>query len=225
MTFPITIVDNFFDKPDLIYEQLEDIEYQQTQDGAYPGERSDPLKEINPHLFNEFSFRLFGLFFDMPQGAFAMTATVQRIYPLSKEKYSKLNRGWVHTDGCTAEFGGVIYLNKNPEEDTGTDIYESLTGCQHRDFQAENLKRLHYKGELGDRKEEYEQAFDSINGHFIKTVSVQNRYNRLVLFNGKTPHAVTTLGSNFEVPRYTIAFFCQGVLGSTSPYIRAGIPG
>ena len=189
MSYPVTIVDNFFDKPDLIYHHLKHLEYLPNTGGSYPGERSSQLKEINPQLFNEFTFRLFGLFYNTCPTTFCLSASFQRIYPFSKEKYSKFNRGWIHTDGKSAEFGGVLYLNKNPEEDTGTDIYESVTGCYNRDDKADNLKRLLYMNQLGDRKEEYEQAFDNNNSHYIKTVSVQNRYNRLVLFRSNRWHS------------------------------------
>ena len=40
MTFPVTIVDNFFEEPDLIVEEANKLKYFNPQTGNWPGTRT-----------------------------------------------------------------------------------------------------------------------------------------------------------------------------------------
>ena len=66
-------------------------------------------------------------------------------------------------------------------------------------------------------EEEYEKAFDAMADQYVETVTVENVYNRLVLFNNKTHHGVKTFGTK---PRLTLNFFGIDFSGKRPPFVR-----
>ena len=79
------------------------------------------------------------------------------------------------------------------------------------------IKERHYLGEdIPD--EEYDEAFNAMMDQFVETVTVENVYNRLVLFNSKTYHGVKTFGNK---PRLTLNFFGMGMSGKLPPIMRS----
>ena len=57
-------------------------------------------------------------------------------HPFCEDKYDNKNRGWIHQDIDTW-FGGIVYLTKNPEPDTGTSVYKVKKGFS---FQLQEKK-------------------------------------------------------------------------------------
>ena len=49
--FPITIVDNFFERPDEVLDMAMNVEYNEPQRTNYPGVTSKKISELNPSLF------------------------------------------------------------------------------------------------------------------------------------------------------------------------------
>ena len=43
---------------------------------------------------------------------------------MHEDKYHVKNRGWIHKD-ISRVIGGIVYLSKDPEEDTGTSLYKN----------------------------------------------------------------------------------------------------
>ena len=66
--------------------------------------------------------------------------------------------------------------------------------------------------------EEYNRAFDSMNNQYTETVTIENVYNRLVVFNNKTHHGVKTYGPR---SRLTLNFFGIDFSGKRPPLQRA----
>ena len=122
----------------------------------------------------------------------------------------------MHQDHDTF-FGGIVYLKKDPEPDTGTSIYRVKQGFSFQYESELKMKEQIYKSqEIDDQK--YEEAFDSMQDQYIETVRVENVYNRLLLFSGNTHHGVQTFGSS---PRLTLNFFGMGQYGKIAPIMRA----
>ena len=65
---------------------------------------------------------------------------------------------------------------------------------------------------------EYEKAYDTMRDQFEETVTIENVYNRFVMFNGNTHHGVQTFGSK---PRLTLNFFGMAQTGKIPPLLRA----
>ena len=201
MTYPITIVDDFFEDPDGIVEMAESMKYYTPNTGNWPGTRTKNLHVEDKRFFNYFGQKLHLLFYESPPEYWNLQCHFQLIDPFCEDKYSKKNRGWIHKDIDTW-FGGIVYLQKDPEPDTGTSAYRVKRGFSHQFADEINIKEMQYRSENVDDAE-YDKAYDAMRNQFEETVSIANVYNRFVLFNNVTHHGVQTFGTK---PRLTLNF-------------------
>ena len=132
----------------------------------------------------------------------------------SKNQYDKKNCGWVHSDEYN--FGGVIFLTKNPDDDTGVTIYKSKNGHHSITSQEEQIKNTHFLGSIVD-DDSFNQSYNTYHNQFEDTIKIKNIYNRLVLFNNDTLHAVQTYGTK---ERLTIPFFNTNISNKLPPLYR-----
>jgi len=222
-SFPAIIVDDFFENPDAIVEMASSLTYTPQEEGIWPGVRTDLLSDINDvniiRLFHYIGQKIFDLFGNNPAN-WGMYTTFQKIQPFSENKWDKLNRGWVHFDGMyqsPVKFGGIIYLNKNADKDTGTSIYKTKNGFHtYEDHEIDQKKKL-YSGNCIDI-DKYERIYDEYHDQFVETIRVDNIYNRLLLFGGDTLHGVRTFGTE---ERLTLPFFCYEYGSLTPPLLRS----
>ena len=216
MTYPVTIVDNFFEDPDAVVKMAEEMKYYNPNTGNWPGMRTKQLSVEENRFFKYFGNKLHLLFVDSVPEYWNMQCHFQKINPFCEDKYSKRNRGWIHQDhDCW--FGGIVYLTKNPAPDTGTSIYKAKNGYSFQMANEIKYKESNYRSEeVNDL--EYERAFDSMQEQYVETVTVENVYNRFVLFSGNTHHGVKTFGSS---PRLTLNFFGMGQYGKIPPVMRS----
>ena len=208
MSYPLIIKDNFFSDPDAIVNIINHVDYSLSSNN-YPGVRTKSLDEINPKLYEHIFQKIFLLLHDQLPLRFESNLKVgfHKIKPFVEgDKWDKKNRGWVHTDGCL--FGGVIYLDKNPDKDAGTSIYKSKDGFDVQTQENIDAKELFYSGQLIDDGHYY-NAYDRVRNQYEETLKIPNVYNRLVLIPNDQPHAMTTIG---DKERNTLVFFCFGGL-------------
>ena len=216
MTYPITIVDDFFEDPDGIVEMANELKYYNPNSGNWPGTRTKNLHIETPRFFQYFGAKLHLMFYESVPDYWNLQSHFQLIHPFCDDKYSKKNRGWVHQDIDTW-FGGIVYLTPDPEPDTGTSVYKVKRGFSHQLGDEISKKEALYRSEnISDA--EYEPAYDSMRDQFEETVSIANVYNRFVMFNGNTHHGVQTFGST---PRLTLNFFGMAQQGKLPPLLRA----
>ena len=202
MTYPITIVDDFFEDPDAIVKMANELKYYPPDTGNWPGMRTKQLHVVEDRFFQYFGEKIMLLFHDNTPEYWKLQSHFQKILPFHEDQYDKLNRGWIHQDLDTY-FGGIVYLTKDPEPDTGTSIYKTTTGFAMQYASELKLKERKYRGEEVDR-EEYCKAYDAAHAQYKESGTIENVYNRLVLFNNKTHHGVQTLGTK---DRLTLNFF------------------
>tara|TARA_B100000131_G_C17853193_1_gene506827 strand:- start:67 stop:699 length:633 start_codon:yes stop_codon:yes gene_type:complete len=208
MSYPLIIKDNFFSDPDAIVNIINHVDYSLSSNN-YPGVRTKSLDEINPKLYEHIFQKIFLLLHDQLPLRFESNLKVgfHKIKPFVEgDKWDKKNRGWVHKDGCL--FGGVIYLDKNPDKDAGTSIYKSKDGFDVQTQENIDAKELFYSGQLIDDGHYY-NAYDRVRNQYEETLKIPNVYNRLVLIPNDQPHAMTTIG---DKERNTLVFFCFGGL-------------
>ena len=211
MSYPLIIKDNFFSDPDAIVNIINHVDYSLSSNN-YPGVRTKSLDEINPKLYEHIFQKIFLLLHDQLPLRFDVKVGVQKIKPFVEgDKWDKKNRGWVHKDGCL--FGGVIYLDKNPDKDAGTSIYKSKDGFDVQTQENIDAKELFYSGQLIDDGHYY-NAYDRVRNQYEETLKIPNVYNRLVLIPGDQWHCMTTTG---DKERHTLTFFCSDVTGVYSP--------
>ena len=208
MSYPLIIKDNFFSDPDAIVNIINHVDYSLSSNN-YPGVRTKSLDEINPKLYEHIFQKIFLLLHDQLPLRFESNLKVgfHKIKPFVEgDKWDKKNRGWVHKDGCL--FGGVIYLDKNPDKDAGTSIYKSKDGFDVQTQENIDAKELFYSGQLIDDGHYY-NAYDRVRNQYEETLKIPNVYNRLVLIPNDQPHAMTTIG---DKERNTLVFLCFGGL-------------
>jgi hypothetical protein len=199
--FPITVVDDFFEYPDEVREFALQQEYFLDVENRWPGKRTKPLHEINFSLFNSTVNKVIYLFYNSNKTKISWNAAAQ-----FQKVDSKYNEGWVHTDDnlCT----GIIYLSKSKNK-CGTTIYRPI------DPLSASLKNV-------DKKIESFKNTDLItntdgfrlenNKQFRPTVTVQEEYNRLVLFDGHLIHSANEFyGAEDDSARLTLVFFIRQI--------------
>ncbi len=216
MTYPITIVDDFFEDPDAIVEMANALKYYPPDRGNWPGLRTKQLHVVEERFFNYFGEKVHLLFHDSKPEYWNMQTHFQKIEPFSEDQYDPLNRGWVHQDIDT-HFGGIVYLNKDPSPDSGTSIYKTTSGYGFQYPDEITMKEKLYRGEEID-PDEYRKVWKKVHAQYIPTVRVENVYNRFVLFNNKTHHGVYTFGTQ---ERLTLNFFGMHMSGKIPPLQRS----
>ena len=215
MTYPVTIVDDFFDDPDKIVELAEELKWYQPDTGNWPGTRTKQLHVENERFFNYFGQKIHHLFHDTHPSYWELQAHFQKIKPFSDDQWDKRNQGWIHQDLDTW-FGGIVYLSKDPCPNSGTSIYTAHKGYSLQTPLEMSYKEKLYRGEAFDIND-YNDAWDSMREQYTETVTVENVYNRFVLFSGKTHHGVKTFGTK---PRLTLNFFGLQMTGHLPPLLR-----
>ena len=157
------------------------------------------------------------MFHDSVPDTWELQLHFQKIQPFHTDKYHKKNRGWIHQDLDTW-FGGIVYLNKNPEPNTGTTIYRPKYGFTRQTNKELNQKEALYRNEELDL-DEYNKAWDIMYDQYIETVKIENVYNRFVLFPAYAHHGVETYGHKQE--RITLNFFGREMTGHIPPNLRS----
>ena len=110
----------------------------------------------------------------------------------------------------------IVYLSKNPCPNSGTSVFTPKHGFSHQRPEEIQQKEKLYKEGVVDI-DEYNEAWDSMREQYTETVTVENVYNRFVLFSGKTHHGVKTFGTK---PRLTLNFFGMNMTGHLPPLLR-----
>lgn len=203
---PVTIVDDFFDHPDLWRKLADNCEYFPAKNGTWPGVRSNPIQSISPDAFDVLCQKFFAIFYDgtLEQIGWSVDARFQKVS-------AKDGEGWVHQDQC--KVSGIVYLSPDPDPRAGTSVYEPAEICtiKHQDVKS-NL----FKGNV-DLK--FAEPYRNINNNqYIETINVSNKYNRLVAFDGHLPHKANIYDANAG-ERLTLVFFVNNI---SAPYTPIG---
>lgn len=217
--FPTTILDNFFDNPhDIInISKSSKITWKPSENGSWPGVRSQSLVNINKDLFMFIIKKYFFTFFnyeDMDAVNCQAMSVFQRIGP--KTKY-----GWVHNDFPDIHTF-IIYLTPNANLLSGTCTYNTPASYLkklplEKDKYLMEIKKSHYLGKTSI--EEAESARLEHNSQFEKNVMVGNRFNRLVGFDSHIYHGVEEFGTGTE-ERLTLITFIHKLSCPPTPYQR-----
>ena len=207
--FPVTIVDNFYENPEIVRDFALSQEYYPTN-GRYPGERTESISSISQEFFNNFCERLFSLFYDFSRTRLTwnVETSFQKIKNLSNDKNSKFNEGWIHPDDCI--FSGVVYLSKS---NSGTSIY--YPKVQGVETTSQDEKHIFYSGKEID-EEVYANAVTENNNNFYETIKVSGEFNRLILFEEGLHHGVPSFYSENE-DRLTQVFFVYEINDVEAP--------
>ena len=193
---PITVIDTFLEAPELWREYALKQEYYRDECAPYPGLRTKPLNELNPDLFASLAKKLV----KHCHGAIEFPH-LQITFTLVDETFGT---GWLHQDEPHYNIAGVIYLNPISPLGTGTGFYN------HAGVTVESFMHLaidEYNSEPADRTK-FETDKLRQKSIFNKTMTVENEFNRCVMFHPNHWHGADRFfGNSRETTRLTINFF------------------
>lgn len=216
--FPITVIDDFYPDPDYIRNFALSQEFTPSPNGGWPGKRTKDIMELDVELHQFFIKTIMNVFYPMEfEYSCDVETSFQLIESRSDDQYHPKNRGWIHHDAVV--FGGVVYLTKDPEPDTGTTIYKPKNG-HHRHKQIWiQTKSDDYLNQSKLSSDEYETIMNDQYSMFNESVSVENVYNRCVLFGGNVIHGAKTFGTRKgKDARLTQSFFCHSLQSPMDTY-------
>lgn len=178
---PITIVDQFFQDPSLIVKAAHKLEYYKPSDGAYYGERTANLWEVDRVLASYIITQVLQLIVKVTNKEAVKVDSEIRFQrmPASKEGFDK---GWVHDDGGLAT--ALIYLQEDPDINAGTSFFTPVV--DEVDMTASLFKHKFYSMGV---TEGYEKIFNKHQNQFVETIKVSNVFNRCLLFGESQLHA------------------------------------
>jgi|DEB0MinimDraft_6_1074348.scaffolds.fasta_scaffold00077_6 hypothetical protein len=215
--FPTTVVDDFFDNPHDVRKLALSTKFYPNKDGRWPGARSRGIHTIDKELFEHTAAKILSLFYNINDiENYTLQLTFQHITP-SHEKNSPENRGFIHRDHVL--MGGVIYLDEEYEEGIGTSIYTpkkswySTTGYNSLSSEVSDLKNKKYKEKQSLDSNEME-IWNKHRDRFNETITVQNLFNRCILFDGSSFHGVPHFGTK---ERLTMNIFFENIKFYTTP--------
>lgn len=212
---PVTIVDNFFKDPDTVREFALKQDYNRSP-GHYPGYRSNRLDIVDQNFEQQFTEKIFSLFFD-----FNVHEVTWKVESSFQSIPSRFEEGWVHDDKSPDGWNvaGIVYLNPNPESNSGTSICKPLPDINFSDLdfsKATNIKKQFYKGDSVDI-DQYRHQRDLLNSKFTNTITVENVYNRLLVYGADELHRANKFfGQTVHDSRLTLVFYARVELTNTS---------
>lgn len=227
MYFPPLCVDEFYNDPDKVREFALSLDYKSSENSNYPGERSPLLHDVDKDFFDKFCYKIFSVFFNLNYDdlRWKVDTCFQKIYKFDApdEILKEVNSGWTHVDDGMA-FAGVVYLNPEPNLDSGTTICNLID-----ENDAEYLKNFDWKirndfyNHTGLDVHEYAKLKNQHNSKFHKTLEFKNVYNRMISYDSDYWHKESSFLMDSEDFRLTQVFFVKEVLlrnPSIPPYVR-----
>lgn len=207
ISFPTTIVENFFESPDAIREYALSLKYERDEENRWPGLRSKQLWQLNNLMFNNISYRILSLFHSGKNNRLNFSANMSfQIIPAGEHI-----GGWIHTDGEPL-LAAIIYLSPNGDINSGTSFFKLKNNMfydskfnQYKDF-SKSIK-------------DNEQYRLKNNEQFEETARVGGFYNSAVIFDSSNFHGANFDHSNED--RLTCVVFFHEIHGITNyPLIR-----
>lgn len=180
---PTLVVDNFFKNPFKVLEISKNVYYESDPQGTYPGERSRLLHEVNFNFFNLFHQKIFALLYPNHHDKirFNASTTFQRVSSKSFNNPSSNLTGWVHSDAPVI-ITAIVYLSNH--NNCGTSFWEPKNyGHQ---IHTEK-KEMFFKKQISNL--DCEKYLEENNSLFDKTLTINSKFNRLLLFDSSIQHS------------------------------------
>lgn len=217
--FPTVCVDNFFEDPNTIRKLADFFEYKPSEDGKWPGVRTENLHKLSNEFFNQFLSKFFRIFYNYDHEQLNWNASVyfQKTKPYGEDR--ELNCGWIHCDDdCVV--AGLIYLDEDNDSNAGTSIFSCLDVDLYNNSKDKiELKRKLYLGEDIDI-DDYKKIYNEFENNFVKTLQFKNVFNRMIAYDGNTYHRADSFNGSKNEERLTLVFFVHEIESKTVPLMR-----
>ena len=204
---PTIVIDNFFETPSVIRQWALSLDYFPCKDhpagGNWPGVRAAPLMH---HIDYEFHQRLASKLIQYVPGK-SHFETLDVTFHVCTEEYES---GWIHRDDDDFGIGGLIYLNPENPQGCGTSLYDVPHNDDSINYEDEFKSNVHTDDpELRSKLNSHK---DECNKHFIANTTIEARYNRCIIFDGRKYHSGGKFfGKDINDGRLTLLFFGRAV--------------
>jgi len=196
-SYPITIVDNFFDDPHSVIRLAEQQEYETDKLGRWPGKRTKQVFDFAPNFYSNTINRLFSLFYNLQKIRYEYFAEM-----IFQKVGNQFDDGWVHVDNPKL-LTAIVYLNENPSLNSGTSI------CMPNSVDFSVLKNLDKKKENYLIQKDDNEARIENNAQYHDSVIVKNKFNRLLSFDSSLAHKANFEASHDKKERLTLVCFVE----------------
>jgi len=209
-SFFLVIVDDFFNDPEIIVEYGKSLS---KRGGSAPGVRSQDIWEIDNVLFQVIMKKILSCYFDLDYIEISWKnsfMTFQEISRYSEDKNDIKNRGWIHQDfPSECLLAGLIYLTPNIDPDSGTSLFDLKSSEGNDDIAISNLAS---PNPYTKWKNQSQQSHIKYEEKFIEKVKIQNKFNRLILYDTREWHRANSYYTgDGEDARLTLTFFVGGI--------------
>jgi hypothetical protein len=217
-TIPSTIVDGFFDDPYRVREfGLQSAQSIQSDHNglAYRGERSECLSVIHPGLFDHINKRILSSFYNLNKENISWNSEIK--FQLTDESFGD---GWVHTDHYEPSLlTGIIYLTPNAPLECGTSLYRAKNIVAHP-LHNDLKKKANVDLELR-QSDYYSKCREENNQQFEKILTVNNLFNRMVIFDSSCFHCADRFfGNTRDTSRLTLVISILELYVNQTPITR-----
>lgn len=212
-TFPVNIIDNFFDNPDKVRAWALQQEYLPDPEGRWPGLRTKLIHELDEPFFNYTCRKVFSQFYDLENEQIEWE--VSMAFQIVPKHYDS---GWIHSDVKDSQITGIIYLSNNANLNGGTSIYQEKKNILHTIHRHDEHKQNSYLNKISI--EEAKKHKQEHNAQFEETIRVSNVYNRLISFDSHLHHAAQDFFGEGEDSRLTLVFFVNKLFVNNTPISR-----
>jgi hypothetical protein len=200
---PTTIIDGFLDYPEVLRDFALKQEYKQSNDGRWPGVRSEPLHKLSPLIFETYIQKILNIFFTKEQ---PYTFNADSFFQIVNKDYES---GWVHRDPDVVT--AMLYLT--PGSISGTSLY-SKKNIFYNDGEHKDKKLNSYLGITGKTET---IAREIHNSNFECTLDVKGIFNRMLVFDSQIYHAAHEFfGQDINDSRLTLVTFFTNITGTFS---------
>ena len=194
--FPSLCFDGFYNDPDSVREFALSIDDYTNKIGYHPGLRSRLFLNYDEQFCRKSIHKFISLFNDwgLEGATFECSTMFQKIWRFSSDRDDPVNTGWIHIDD-SVDIAGVIYLDPNPDIDTGTSFYyPSFQDSGYIDVLKGDTPQ--YDRIFGNKTDNC--CIDDIdwfrknivinNKQFELTMEIKNCYNRCIAYSGEQFH-------------------------------------
>jgi hypothetical protein len=211
---PTIVIDNFFPQPDNVRNYALSLkEWHADEELRWPGIRTNSLHTFALDKHAELVWSIYNCLprhLAMKYGSFKK---FDAMFQIVSEDYID---GWIHDDGADLDFAGLIYLNKNPCDDSGTSIYHHITdeleyfGEEERELKKKFLSKP-------EHRRDYDLLKNNRHSQFKEVTKIENVYNRCIIYDAYAWHRANKyFGKTKEDSRLTLVFFGKFDDGQTN---------
>jgi hypothetical protein len=195
---PTIVVDNFFESPTLWRHYALSQEFYKGERGTWPGIRTAMLDNLNIELYSILEFKLLQL---LPQ--FKKFNKIESTFQLIDETYGN---GWVHDDNPEHNVAGIVYLNEQHPQNSGTTLY-----MDDDDISADKYTQMFIDDVMStdpaDRSQ-FAKYRNEQRSKFTRATEIDFHWNRCVMFDPRTWHSADNFfGTTKDTARLTLVFF------------------